>query len=310
MVDPRLPCEQCVVCQDGKDYCCPRQGGIGYSRSGGLSERVAVPAKNLCLLPPAVPLQYAALLEPIAVAVHAVRKTGITDFRKEQILVLGAGPVGFALIIVLRAHHPKTILVSEPTSTRRAQVSELVDLTFDPSQDSVVQRSKETTEGRGVDIVFDCAGTPAGLSDGLDALKCEGMYMNLAMYEKPVGRVLEKPCNDWPLTTSQMTLPVLPALMKHVTIKFAAVYSRAEMEEAIRLLAQGEPSSNSRIETLGIMSSRVFTGQLHGYENMVTYRITIDDVVDQGFRRLLKNKDDDIKILVTPKSQRVHDKEL
>ena len=193
MVDPRLPCEQCVVCQDGNDYCCPGQGGIGYSRGGGLSERVAVPAKNLCPLPAEIPLQYAALIEPIAVAVHAVRKTGVTDFGNEQILILGAGPVGFALIIVLRAHHPKKIVVSEPIHTRRAQVSELVDLTFDPGQDRVVQRSKEITEGRGVDIVFDCAGTLAGLSDGLDALKCEGLYMNLAMYEKPVGRVLETP---------------------------------------------------------------------------------------------------------------------
>ena len=109
---------------------------------------------------------------------------------------------------------------------------------------------------------------------------------------------------------SQMTLPVLSALMKHITIKFAAVYSRGDIEEAIRLLAQGESSSNSRIETLGIMSSYAFTGQLQGYENMVTHRITIDDVVDQGFRRLLRNKDGDIKVLVTPKPQRVHGKEL
>ncbi len=191
-VDPRLPCEQCLVCQDGKDYCCPSQGGIGYSRSGGLSERVAVPARNLCLLPSAIPLQNAALIEPIAVAVHAVRATAITDFRNQQILVLGAGPVGLAVILVLRAYHPKKILVSEPTPTRRAQVLELAHVTFDPGLDSVVQGSKEITEGRGVDIVFDCAGTLAGLSDGLDALKCEGLYMNLAMYEKPVGRVVEK----------------------------------------------------------------------------------------------------------------------
>ncbi len=53
---------------------------------------------------------------------------------------------------------------------------------------------------------------------------------------------------------SQMTLPVLPALMKHVTIKFAAVYGRGDIEETIRLIVQGESSSNARVETLGSMS--------------------------------------------------------
>ena len=188
MVDPRLPCGQCVVCKDGNDYSCPRQGGIGFSCGGGLSERVAVPERNLHPLPATIPLQYAALIEPFAVAVHAIRKTGITEFTNQHVLVLGGGPVGFALIIVLRAYHPKKILVSEPTFTRRALVSEFVDYNLNPSKESVVSRSQEITAGRGVDIVFDCAGTPAGLSDGLNALKCEGLYMNLAMHEKGVGR--------------------------------------------------------------------------------------------------------------------------
>ena len=187
IVDPRLPCGECVVCKDGKDYCCSGQGGIGYSCGCGLSEQVAVPARNLYRLPASIPLQYAALIEALAVAIHAFRKTGVTDLQNEHVLVLGAGPVGFALLLVLRAHHPKKILLSEPNPARRARVSELVDFTFDPMQVRVVQRSKKITEGRGVDIVFDCAGTLAGLSDSFEALKCEGLYINLAMYEKPVG---------------------------------------------------------------------------------------------------------------------------
>ena len=56
-----------------------------------------------------------------------------------------------------------------------------------------------------------------------------------------------------------MTIPVLPALMKHVTIKFAAVYSRGDIEETIRLLVQGESKSDWRIDTLEIMSSSAFS---------------------------------------------------
>lgn len=185
MVDPRLPCGQCPACKDGKDYGCPKQGGIGYNYGGGLAERVVVPTMNLHRLPDKVPLEYAALIEPFAVAIHGIRKVGITDWTNHNVLVIGGGPVGFALIIALRAYWPKKIIVSEPTSARRNQVMDFVDLALDPFNDDVTARCHEISFG-GVDIVFDCAGTAAGLSDGLAALKCEGFYMNLAMHGKPV----------------------------------------------------------------------------------------------------------------------------
>ena len=192
-VDPRLPCWQCAACDAGNDYSCPRQGGIGYSCGGGLAERVAVGAGNLHLLPASMPLQYAALIEPFAIAIHAINKTGITALTDQDILVVGGGPVGFALMIALRAYNPRTLLVSEPTSTRRALCSEYVDYTLDPLNESVVKRSLEISAGRGLDIVFDCAGAASGLLDGLNALKCEGLYMNLAMHEAPVERAERKP---------------------------------------------------------------------------------------------------------------------
>jgi (R,R)-butanediol dehydrogenase/meso-butanediol dehydrogenase/diacetyl reductase len=112
--------------------------------------------------------------------------TGITDWTKQKVLVIGGGPIGFALVIALRAYQPEKILVSEPTAERRKQISDFVDISLDPTKESVIDKCHQMTRGEGIDIVFDCAGVPAGLSDGLNALKCEGTYMNLAMWDKPV----------------------------------------------------------------------------------------------------------------------------
>lgn len=176
----------CVACKAGKEYSCGRQGGIGYSHAGGFAERVAVPIHNIHQLPKTIPLSFAALIETFSIAVHAIRMSGITNWRTRRVLVLGGGPVGFALIIALRGHSPEVIIASEPTSVRREQIAEHVDVILNPSVDDVVGRCNELTESQGIDVVIDCAGSSAGLIQGLDALKCEGLYLNLAMYEQPV----------------------------------------------------------------------------------------------------------------------------
>lgn len=186
MIDPRLPCGQCQACKGGRDYGCPKQGGIGYNFGGGLAQRVAVPEQNLYHLPATIPLEFAALIEPFTVATHAIAKTGIVDWTNQLVLIIGGGPVGFALMLALRAHQPRTIIVSEPTSTRRAQVANMADVTLDPLRQNVAEACREASPA-GVDVVFDCAGTAAGMADGLDALRCEGTYMTVALYQQPVS---------------------------------------------------------------------------------------------------------------------------
>lgn len=188
MMDARIPCRNCIACETGKEYSCPRQGGYGYNHGGGFQERIVVPTSHLHRLPKTVPMEYAALIEPFAIAVHAIRMVvvGERDWQQQNVLVLGGGPVGFALILALQAYKPKRIVVSEPTSARRGHVRDFVQVCLDPRKEDVGSRGRELTAGVGFDVVFDCAGSQAGLAQGLDAIKCEGTLMNLAMYEDPV----------------------------------------------------------------------------------------------------------------------------
>lgn len=126
-------------------------------------------------------LETAAVIEPLTTTWHAVRKCEVKDWSDKTVLILGGGPISVALIFVLRANKATNIFVSEPTAERRTLVKELVEEVFDPKTANVPDRCKELTGGRGVDIVFDCAGIERAMLDGMSSLKWNGLYMNIAL---------------------------------------------------------------------------------------------------------------------------------
>lgn len=118
-VQPNYHCGTCARCRDGHEHLCTSAAFHGINApGGGLAERTAVPAENVHVLPDGVSLEQAAVVEPLAVALHAVELSGVghTDFA----LILGAGPIGIATALNLCADGVDRILLSEPSETRRA----------------------------------------------------------------------------------------------------------------------------------------------------------------------------------------------
>jgi (R,R)-butanediol dehydrogenase/meso-butanediol dehydrogenase/diacetyl reductase len=120
------------------------------------------------------------------VAYHAAQISGISEWERKTVLILGGGPVGIATIYVLRFLGCKAIIVSEPTATRAAQNKKVANHVFNPLITDVAKECRDLTDGVGVDVVFDCAGIQAGLDAGMDALRHRGTYMNVAAWETPV----------------------------------------------------------------------------------------------------------------------------
>ena len=183
IVDPRIYCTSCSQCKAGLTHGCTSLGFKGISGTGGgFSETVAIDAKMVYALPGDVDLSLAALIEPLAVAWHAVITTELQDWRGKSVLVVGGGPVGVAVCIVLRAFGCQKIIVSEPTEVRRAQCAGVADVVLNPISDNVGERCRAQTEDAGVDVVFDCAGNQKGFEAGMDAVKYRGFYMNVAVW--------------------------------------------------------------------------------------------------------------------------------
>ena len=263
MVDPRILCRECAACKEGRGHVCKTFGYIGGSTGfGGYGEKVIVDEDMLLELPPQIPLEYAAVIEPLAVVWHAIKVSGISDWKDKSVLVLGGGPIGFALLLCLKAVGANKVIVSEPTEARRQQVEELAQNVINPMQDDVDQKCKDLTNDTGVEVVFDCAGVPAGLEAAFKSLKYEGLYVMVAVWEKP------------------MVVPNWTLLLKHVTMKGTFIMADGDFAEVMKMMAEGK---------------------LKGYEKMVTGRIGLEEVVEKGFEELVNNKDKHIKIMVSPR---------
>jgi threonine dehydrogenase-like Zn-dependent dehydrogenase len=187
MVDPRIYCGDCSRCTVGSTHGCSTLGFKGLSGTGGgFSEFVAVDAKLCYPLPDHVDLKLAALIEPMAVAWHAVSTCGSQEWSNKTALILGGGPIGIACAIVLRARGCRQIIVSEPTSTRAAQNTHIADAVFNPVESNIADKCRDLTRNEGVDVVFDCAGAQKGFDAGMDALRYRGLYINVALWGTPV----------------------------------------------------------------------------------------------------------------------------
>ncbi|OAP58748.1 chlorophyll synthesis pathway protein BchC [Fonsecaea erecta] len=263
MVDPHCICRSCASCAAGDDHVCPKLGFLGGSsgRGGGLSEYVAVEEVHCLPLPANVSLDDAAVIEPLVVCHHAAKAAGM-DLQGRNVLILGGGPVGAALMAVLRAHRVGMIMLSEPTAKRKEQAKAIVDRVIDPRTESVGDVCRELTGGKGVDVVFDCAGVLPALEAGFDALKRTGTFVNIAVWEKPIQ------------------LPFLQFFFKEIKVLSSCCYNDQDFKEVMELMAKGA---------------------FPGYEKMVTSRISLEDAGPKGFEELVNHKDDQIKILISPK---------
>lgn len=152
----------------GREQHSPRRVVLGVAPDipAAFADRVVVPAANIVQLDAGLPLELGALVEPLAVAVHAVARVG--DVSGRDVLVVGGGPIGQSLAIALRAEGVGRIVVSEPDAARRALCETIGAETIDPAQGGVAQQVAERL-GHPADAAFDAVGVSATLSDAITA---------------------------------------------------------------------------------------------------------------------------------------------
>jgi L-iditol 2-dehydrogenase len=164
-VDPAIPCFQCEYCRQGNENLCPTVQFAGHATvDGALQEEIVWPDRLLHPLPDAISDDAGALLEPLGVAIHTVDLAHVRS--GDDVLVLGAGPIGvLAEHVALRAG-ARRVLVAEPLAHRRETAMGFgAHGAWHP--DLLVDAVHETTSGRGVDVVVEAAGTDAAIATGV-----------------------------------------------------------------------------------------------------------------------------------------------
>lgn len=181
VVEPYIVCGRCDACTNGRYNVCATLGFVGLSGGGGGFSQYVVAARRWIHPLGDLGTDVGALVEPLAVAYHAVRLSGARP--EHSALVFGAGPIGLVTTAALKAAGVGQVVVVEPADVRKSKATVAgADVVLDPREVDVVATVTELTKGRGADVSFECAGIDQVLKTAVQSTRAGGTCVNVAIW--------------------------------------------------------------------------------------------------------------------------------
>jgi threonine 3-dehydrogenase len=179
-----VACGKCFQCRTGEAHICQFVKIIGVDADGAFAEYVRIPESNIWKIDPAIPPEYASVLDPLGNAVHTVLAGEIAA---KTVAVIGCGPIGLFSIAVARAVGATQVFALEINEHRRKLAQKMkADRVIDPSQEDAKAIVMEATDGIGVDVVLEMSGKTPGIKTGFNILRLGGRVSLLGIPSKPV----------------------------------------------------------------------------------------------------------------------------
>ncbi|MDW3219755.1 MAG: alcohol dehydrogenase catalytic domain-containing protein [Acidimicrobiales bacterium] len=215
---PDTPCGRCDRCAAGRTSLCRNRPEAGAARShGAFAQRMTTPPESLVAVPPGIDAREAAYTEPLAVALHAVTLSAIGD--DQAALVIGAGPIGAAIIAIL-VDRGIRVRATELSASRAALAAELGATVIAPTELDVPAHPGQDAADA-ADVVFETSGARAAAEQGLTQVTAGGLLML-------VGTGLDAPRID----TNRV-------ILNEIRITGAFNYDAAGFTDALALIGSG-----------------------------------------------------------------------
>ena len=176
---PYFSCGTCVACRSGKPNCCVRIQVCGVHTDGGMREYFSVPTSSL-VHSDGLTAEQLALVEPMAIGAHGITRAGITD--NDNVLVIGAGPIGLATIECARIAGAKLIVidVNEQRLQFCRRILGITD-TINPLQEKAVDKLADITNGDMANVVIDATGNLSAINQGFSFIAHGGRYILIGL---------------------------------------------------------------------------------------------------------------------------------
>jgi threonine 3-dehydrogenase len=180
-----ITCGHCVLCKTGQAHICREVSIIGVDRDGCFAEFISMPASNLWKIPPEVPIEWAAIHDPLGNAFHTVLTA---DIPGRKVMILGAGPIGLMAIGIARASGAARVIATETNPFRRELAVKMgAHQVLDPSKDDVAKAVADATDGLGVDVACVMSGHPDAIHQALASVRNGGRVQLLGLPSKEVS---------------------------------------------------------------------------------------------------------------------------
>jgi L-iditol 2-dehydrogenase len=214
--EPSLPCGSCFFCHEGEDGLCEQRIPI----LGSFAERTVVPQRALYHVPAELADGLGVLAEPLSCALYAHDRGQVRV--GDRVAVIGAGTIGLLLTMLARRAGASLVVVSEPNPRKREIATDVgAHITIDPTTDSLLDRTRRLTGGRGVDVAFEAVGAASAVLDTLAVLR-------------PGGRAVLVGLTS-PLTSA--TVQLFDLLRRDITVE-AVWLRRFTFQRAVALLPE------------------------------------------------------------------------
>lgn len=182
-IQPQVTCGKCYLCRHGKYNLCEELKVMGFQTTGTASEYFAAPAKMVTPLPDDMSYDEGAMIEPLAVAVHAVRKAG--DVEGKDIVVLGAGPIGNLVAQAAKGLGAHKVMITSHGGKRMQKAMECgIDCVIDTGKIAFGDALLETFGPDKADIIYDCAGNDASMGDAIQHARKGSTIILVAVFDK------------------------------------------------------------------------------------------------------------------------------
>jgi (R,R)-butanediol dehydrogenase/meso-butanediol dehydrogenase/diacetyl reductase len=258
--------DNCKECEKGMTNICVHLSlcGLG-AQHGGLADKFVTAARHAVVVPKSIPLEIAALAQPLAVSYHAVRISGFQPGCTA--LIIGGGAIGLSTILCLFGFKASKVVCSEPSKIRRDNAAKLGASVFDPMScegDPVEELRKLSPDGHGFDYTFDCSGLEVTLHSAIHAATSNGTVVNIAIWGK-------QPIRFWPMDVTKHEKKLMGSMC----------YTREDFEGVLECFRRGD-----------IDEERA--------RRFITTVVDLKHGIEGGFEHLAENKDSEIKVLITP----------
>ena len=170
VVEPFIGCGHCYPCRVGKPNCCANLKIIGVHQDGGFADFVAAPVDHIHVVPDGLSAFKASFAEPVAIGVQACRRGQVTA--DDTVLILGAGPIGLALVEVARARGAK-VYITDIVEDRLHTAADL-GATAIPSGEGFLDEVMRITNGEGMPVVIEATGNVKAMESTVDLVAAGG----------------------------------------------------------------------------------------------------------------------------------------
>ena len=220
IIDPELFCGACFHCRIGQTHLCPNGSLLGRDENGGFAEYVTAPTSHVFRLPDSIDNRTGPMIQVLTTCLHSQRLVNI--FPGESVAVLGLGVTGLLHTQLAKARGASPVIGIEISPTKRELAKKLgADMTL-PAGEGVIEKVRETTNGRGADVVIECTGVMACLADAISMARIGGRIMHFGITTKTEG-----------------ALPFYQLYFKEISIIHARAAKGEDYPDSIALVQRG-----------------------------------------------------------------------